>query len=348
MPKSQPASPAPKHRARRSGRQAAYRFSRFSPEYRARLLRGLCDLQDFCRKFACASLRQLLKHPKLADHEFSKYVMMKYEDGRNSTRSTVKHALLGCQHLAPRLKGQLVTAWENMRVWEEQRKTRPRPPLPVPIWAFMTGLSRAHAKVAAGAKFQREWCVFALMLELGLLCLLRPGELFKLRWNDFALPGSFSMSQSHAALRIISPKNRRQFGDEQFVILQNPNTIEWIRTLSQGFASELVWQGTPHRFSKLFKEITMELGVADCKFTPGSLRPGGATMLFGRGISISTLRFLGRWTVEKSLEHYVQQAMAVQILNRLDECTVARLCKLGPKCLDHILLLECSQRLASL
>ena len=100
MPKSQPASPAPKHRARRSGRQAAYRFSRFSPEYRARLLRGLCDLQDFCRKFACASLRQLLKHPKLADHEFSKYVMMKYEDGRNSTRSTVKQPPAGLSALS--------------------------------------------------------------------------------------------------------------------------------------------------------------------------------------------------------------------------------------------------------
>lgn len=204
-------------------------------------------------------------------------------------------------------------------MWEEQRKPRLRPPLPIPMWAFMTGLSRAHAKVAANARCQREWCAFALMLELGLLCLLRPGKLFKLRWNDFVLPGSFSMSRSHAALRIVSPKNRRQFGDEQFVTLQNPNTIEWVCTLSRGFANELVWQGTSHRFSKLFKQILMELGVADCKFTPGSLRPGGATMLFGRGTSVSTLRFFGRWTVEKSFEHYIQQAMAVQVLNRLDE-----------------------------
>lgn len=153
---------------------------------------------------------------------------------------------------------------------------------------------------------------------------------------------------THAALRFFSPKNRRQFGDEQFVTLQNPNTIEWVRTLSRGFATELVWQGTSHRFSKLFKQILTELGVADCKFTPGSLRPGGATMLFGRGTSVSTLRFFERWTVEKSFEHYIQQAMAVQILNRLDECTVARLCKLGPKCLEHILLPECFQCLASL
>lgn len=116
MPKSRPASPAPKHRAQHSSRQVAYRFSRFSPAYRARLLRGLCDLQHFCRRFACASLRQLLKHPKLADHEFSKYVMMKYEDGKNSTRSTVKHALLGCQHLAPQLKGTCSCLGEHASV----------------------------------------------------------------------------------------------------------------------------------------------------------------------------------------------------------------------------------------
>ena len=66
-----------------------------------------------------------------------------------------------------------------------------------------------------------------------------------------------------------------------------------------------------------------ELGVKACNFTPASLRPGGATMYFSRGVQISTLRFMGRWTAEKSLEHYIQLAMATQIMNKLDETAVS-------------------------
>lgn len=62
--------------------------------------------------------------------------------------SLVKHALLGFQHVFPQLRGKLATCWENLKVWEEQRATKLRPPLPVPLWLFMVGLARAHAKVA--------------------------------------------------------------------------------------------------------------------------------------------------------------------------------------------------------
>lgn len=60
-------------------------------------------------------------------------------------------------------------------------------------------------------------------------------------------------------------------------------------------------------------------------------------MLYGRGWSIAQLRFAGRWTAEKSLEHYIQQAMATPILNRLEPHTVHRLRRLGPLCLNLLL-----------
>ena len=245
--------------------------------------------------------------------------------------------MLGCQHLVPSLRGRLATAWENLRVWEERRQARLRPPIPVPIWCFMIGLARGHAKVTSNEKRQKEWWMVALFLELGVLCLLRPGELLRLRGTDFALPGEFSLSQSHAAIRIISPKNRRQFGNEQFVPLQNPNTIAWLQASGLMGQDVVLWTSTSSRVSKMFKQLTMELGVDDCNFTPGSLRPGGATMLYGRGMSIAQLRFAGRWTAEKSLEHYIQQAMATQILNRLKPDVVRRLQRLGPLCLHMIL-----------
>eukprot|EP00438_Fugacium_kawagutii_P016097 Skav225960 [mRNA] locus=scaffold6030:92380:95743:- [translate_table: standard] len=326
------------HKVRFSAREALFRFSRFSKAYRCRLLSGIQDVQNFClHECGGLQLKTLLTHPHVADRALAKYVVSRNLDDRKATLSIVKHGLLGCQHLMPTLRGRLATAWENLRVWEEKRTTKLRPPLPVPIWAFMIGLARGHASVSTAAKQKREWEMVALFIELGLLCLLRPGELLRLKGSDFALPGEFSLSQNHAAVRIISPKNRRQFGDEQFVTLKNPNTIAWLRSTGLMGQDALLWTATSSRFSKLFKRLTAELGLSSCNFTPGSLRPGGATMLYGQGWSIPQLRFAGRWTAEKSLEHYIQQAMATQILNRLDKAVVDRLCRLGPMCLRMIL-----------
>ena len=57
---------------------------------------------------------------------------------------------------------------------------------------------------------------------------------------------------------------------------------------------------------------------------------------YNQNVPISTLRFMGRWTVEKSLEHYIQLAMATQILNKLDQSVVSRLSKLAPLCLSCV------------
>eukprot|EP00438_Fugacium_kawagutii_P009747 Skav220215 [mRNA] locus=scaffold1600:84603:99730:- [translate_table: standard] len=88
----------------------------------------------------------------------------------------------------PHLRGKISTAWENLRVWEEKRKSKLRPPLPLPIWGLMVGLARGHAAVTHCEKKKTEWFMVALFLELGLLCLLRPGELLRLKGTDFALP----------------------------------------------------------------------------------------------------------------------------------------------------------------
>lgn len=253
-----------------SSSQALYRFSRFSKAYRGRLLVGIRDVQQYClHECGGLQLKMMLTHPNAADRILARYVISRHMDNRKSTLSLVKHALLGCQHLVPVLRGRLTTAWENLRVWEERRHAKLRPPLPVPIWAFMVGLARGHARVCAHEKQKREWEMVALLVELGLLCLLRPGELLRLKGTDFALPGDFSLSQDHAAIRIISPKNRRQFGDEQFVTLRNPNTIAWLRSTGLMGCDLPLWNTSSTRFAKLFKQLAFELGLGNCNFTPG-------------------------------------------------------------------------------
>ncbi len=314
-----------------------FRLSRFSEAYRNRLLSGMVNLQHFCEKSWGVKLNLVLRHAKVADKILSQFVLTRHEELGAKGLSLVKHALLGCQHVMPSLRNQLAVTWANLKVWEEERQTKLRPPLPVAIWLIMVGLARAHAIDASVFLQKREWHAFSCLLEVGLLCLLRPGELLKISLSDISLPEDLSLSQGQAAIRIVSPKNRRQFGEFQFVSLKNPSTIARLRDLvAAAGEKQVLWPSSPSRFSKLFKQLTSELKLQDCKFTPGSLRPGGATFFFGEGTPINVLRFLGRWTVEKSLEHYIQQAMATKILNHLHTDTILRLNKLAHHCLSFV------------
>ena len=77
--------------------QALFRLSRFSPEYRGRLIKGISDLQLFCRKETGLRLAAILKQPRAADEVFGRYVMSRHQSAPKSALSTVKHALLGVQ-----------------------------------------------------------------------------------------------------------------------------------------------------------------------------------------------------------------------------------------------------------
>lgn len=206
----------------------------------------------------------------------------------------------------------------------------------------MVGLARGRGIVSDVKVKQKEWFFMAVLLELGLLCMLRPGELMKLKHNDFAMPGQFNLSNSKVAIQVTSPKNRRQFGDSQFVCLQNPNAIIWLESLVVEGSEAPFWPASRYTFVKMFKQLVQDLGVSSCHFTPASLRPGGATMYYNQGIGIANLRFMGRWTAEKSLEHYIQQAMATQILNRLQPVAISRLRSLGALCIEQVLHSSCS------
>ena len=119
-----------------------------------------------------------------------------------------------------------------------------------------------------------------------------------------------------AAVRVVSHKNRGQFGQRQFVTVSHPKVIAWLRVLLVEGKDERLWSKKTTHLSKLVKVPVTELKVTGCGFTPWSLRPGGATMFHSEGIAIPTLRFMGRWTVEHSLEHCIEQAVATRILCR--------------------------------
>lgn len=122
-------------------------------------------------------------------------------------------------------------------------------------------------KLKKDINLRHLWIVLSILLELGPLCMLRPGELLQLQHSDFALPGSFSLGQNLAAIRVVSPKNRRQFGEQQFVTLSNPNCIAWlIRDILEDDSPQELWPRSSRCFSNMFKQLLVELGLGDPNF----------------------------------------------------------------------------------
>ena len=74
---------------------------------------------------------------------------------------------------------------------------------------------------------------------------------------------------------------------------------------------------TAGRFRKWLKATCQELGFGSIGFTPHSLRHGGATADFLRGLAVADIQFRGRWKCFESLCRYLQQAESLSIQQRL-------------------------------
>ena len=82
-----------------------------------------------------------------------------------------------------------------------------RVPIPVSLMIAIVMYARARGGTQSGAT-RRRWWVFSVLVEMSFYCLLRPGELFKLRCKDVSMPGSLVFCQEHVVLRLLSPENK--------------------------------------------------------------------------------------------------------------------------------------------
>jgi len=92
-------------------------------------------------------------------------------------------------------------------------------------------------------------------------------------------------------------------------------------------------------FRTAFDAVFGELGFS-CRdvdgVVPASLRAGGSTHLFRTTHDLSLVRWRGRWDEMRSLEHYVQELGAAEMLSTLDPATRARVRRLA-SCAPRVL-----------
>ena len=71
------------------------------------------------------------------------------------------------------------------------------------------------------------------------------------------------------------------------------------------------------------------IGVAALSLTPASLRAGGATQHIQEHQNVPLLMHIGRWLNARSLEHYLQEAVAFVAMQSVSDNVAARVEKLA-------------------
>ena len=114
------------------------------------------------------------------------------------------------------------------------------------------------------------------------------------------------------------PQNGWLMGRSQFSTLDDQPTVAWLRWLCLDAPSpSLLWPGSRQAFVGHWKSSMERLGLTRHRFTVGSLRPGGATGLFLRGVEVARIKFKGRWRSEQALACYIQEAAPTLVWNHI-------------------------------
>ena len=308
------------------------RLAKYSRAYKQRLLGAFSVLREFLASHGL-STNQFLELPRSqTDVILERFISEMHERSKSkkSSLSVAKHAVLFTQVAKPRLRFQLKATWASIKAWEEQQPSQLRAPLPLPILMGLLCQSRLFAETELEGKEREKIFRFAALVGLCFFSLLRPGELLKLTKEDVDLPNQVTFGAPCVTIRIRKPKNYRQLGHNQFSVIRQPDTCNWV---SWAFhhtknAGDKLWPHTSTEFRKIFKQQCNRLLGKGHSFSPASLRAGGATFLFDMSADVNRLRLLGRWAHVQSLEHYIQLAKSQQLTLSIRPKAVQRIISL--------------------
>jgi len=188
-----------------------------------------------------------------------------------------------------------------------------------------------------------------LLFLVAFHCLLRPGEMVELRWDDLIVWDEMEAARfkdTSGFVRVRKPKTRRMAGHAavQHVLLEDPGLasfLAWaISTVPMGHRGRRIWSQPQHKMATIFAKCCEALGLAHLHLLPAGLRGGGATDAWVRTRDVPGIRRRGRWTSEKTLERYLQEGTALYLRNSLHPDTRALVDKEAAVATELFVLLQ--------
>ena len=159
-------------------------------------------------------------------------------------------------------------------------------------------------------------------------CLLRPQELCNLQRSEFIGPEDLiGLARPMGLFSIRAPKTKRKTSLAHHVLIENEQLLFEFQTFLETIPPEPTAPVFPsyRELSKIVRLLLDELLGAGHGYTLAGLRGGGATLLYLRERNVPDLMRRGRWSNQKTLEHYIQLAAAHLTKQRFNPQCLIRL-----------------------
>ena len=250
--------------------------------------------------------------PQMVGRWLEKAVAVSYEQGER--RYWVVLGVLSIQR-AFNIAGPLLkNTWIQLRGWRRLEPIKTRVPIAYHVLSAVLLLCLARGFSYHG-RLRAEWWSVMIGSWLAFEGLLRPGEVDELKISDLCFPEADELGQGISlVIGIRSPKTKRVWA-RQFALIQGRPLICWLRWwVADRPRRQRVLLVNRRRWAILFKEALTELHLGECGYTLGSLRGGGATHQFRRHRNLGQLQFAGHWSRPETLQHYLQEALSVQVV----------------------------------
>jgi integrase len=215
-----------------------------------------------------------------------------------SGKQLARNTLYAIFAALPSSKPHLFVALRCVRRWSKLMPPKSFPPL---TWELSVAIAVQMARVGHYR--------FAVATLLGFDCLLRSSELLSLTASDIADAGDVRMGSEYRQMCVAI--RQAKTGSNQSVTVESDEVKDLLRPLLRTSSRHSpLFPGGPALYRALFKAACSSLGLSD-RYVPHSLRHGGATRLYLRGVPVEDILLRGRWVSQKAARTYVQAGRAL-------------------------------------
>lgn len=278
-----------------------------------RYQQALAGFLEFCRRQGLGT-----RSAAAVDSALQRYFDGLFRERGGRGKSVAATTLAAVHARRPLLRGHLLGAQEALRGWARKVPGRSYPPLTRELTVAIAVWLARHGEAEAGA---------AVLLSFS--ALLRISEAAALRVRHVALPGDRRLDNDAAAGAVVRFR-RAKGGREQSVTIEAPEAVQALRFLvrsARRAGRRLLVGLTAPQLRARFKQACKGLGIATNDYVWHSIRHGGATWLYLRGVDFRRIKLQGRWKSARSAEIYVQRGRAILLAQRVPRA-LARTAKL--------------------
>jgi integrase len=252
------------------------------------------------------------------DRALAVYIQACY-DARSSF-TYVSQALSGAVHQRPDLRHRLPISRQCLCGWDKTREATSHPPL---TWELTVVMACTLARSGYHGP--------AIAMLLAFDCFLRVGELTRIRFTDIVMPNDPRTGRAHSTMAVVL--RTAKTGKMQPVGIADPDVARLVALWARSSKScsdpsdpdPRLFHFSPDALRRLMYQASVALQLPT-RYTPHSLRHGGATDDFLRHGSIERVQFRGRWKQLESVRRYVQAARAIlskrQVPPHVHQCGV--------------------------